>query len=95
MYWWPLGDLDEFLCELIEHLLVLGEPGRCLCSLVGKWAMSRRRMNRLRCLVGELDRPDWHERALRLDECRIGLYWRSFILSLSRLNKLNLLRIEI
>ena len=76
-------------------MLVLGEAGRYLGSLRDQRASDLWRLSKLRCLVGELDDLERRERALRLDERRIRLDWRNFILSLSRLNKLNLLRIEI
>ena len=76
-------------------MLVLGEAGRYLGSFRYQRASDLWRLSKLRCLVGELDDLERRERALRLDERRIRLDWRNFILSLSRLNKLNLLLIEI
>ena len=73
LYWWPLGDLNELLGELIEHVFVLGEASCYLGSLLGERARARRRLNKLRSLVGELDCWQGYRWDLRLGRKRIGL----------------------
>ena len=93
LYWWPLGDLNELLSELIEHLLILSQPSLCIRGFGGAGRRFTGREDNLGGLAAKLGLKRCHHGLLGLAG-RLGLDGRIF--NLSRwLNKLNLLRLQI